>query len=123
MSQEQHAVIMADAEGVICHWSSGATALFGYLANEAVGQSLDLIVPEDFRDRHWAGFRRAVATGVCNLDRATTNVPVRHKTGDVKPYPGRFVFLQGPRGEVVGVIGIYSRREGSETAFGAIVNL
>ena len=123
MSHDEHAVIMADSKGIICHWSSGATALFGHLPDEAVGQSLDLIVPEEFRERHWAGFHRAIASGVCNLDRATTNIPVRHKTGTVEPYPGRFVFLQGPRGDVVGVIGIYSRREGSEAAFGPIVNL
>ncbi|MGH9185578.1 MAG: PAS domain S-box protein [Acidimicrobiales bacterium] len=49
-----------------------ATELFGYSAGEAVGASLDLIVPEEFRERHWAGFRRAIETGECHLDRAAT---------------------------------------------------
>lgn len=113
---------MADPQGVICHWSAGATEMFGYLAEEAVGRSLDLIVPEEYRERHWAGFRRTVKTGICKLDRATTNIPVRHKSGSVEAYPGRFVFLQGPRGEVVGILGIYARREGSEVAFGPVVD-
>ncbi len=121
MDNDEHALIMADPKGVIRYWSPGATSFFGYLPDEAVGQSLDLIVPVAFRERHWEGFNKAVSSGVCNLDRATTNVPVRHKTGVVEAYPGRFVFLQGPRGDVVGVIGIYSKRDGSEVAFGPIV--
>lgn len=123
MSKEEHAVIMVDPGGTICYWSPGATLLFGYLPDEAVGQSLDLIVPEPYRDRHWKGFHRAVSSGVCTLDRATTNIPVRHKNGSVDAYPGRFVFLQGPRGDVAGVLGIYSKRQGSEVAFGPIVEL
>jgi PAS domain S-box-containing protein len=120
MSNTSHAVIMSDTDGIISHWNSGAQQLFGYSPTEAIGQSLDLIVPEEFRERHWAGFRKAISTGVCNLDRATTNIPVRHKNGSVEPYPGRFVFLQGPRGDVLGVIGLYSPREGAEAAFGPI---
>ncbi|HEB90123.1 MAG TPA: PAS domain S-box protein [Deltaproteobacteria bacterium] len=123
MADDEHAVIMADPEGIIGYWSPGATSLFGYLPDEAVGRSLDLIVPEAFRERHWAGFHRAVSSGICRLDRATTNIPVRHKTGSVEAYPGRFVFLQGPRGDVVGVLGIYSKRQGSEVAFGPVREL
>ena len=123
MSHDEHAVIMADSKGIICHWNSGATALFGHLPDEAVGQSLDLIVPKEFKERHWVGFRKAISTGVCNLDRATTNIPVRHKNGTVESYPGRFVFLQGPRGEVLGVLGLYSARQGAEVAFGPILSL
>ena len=123
MSDAHHAIVMSDPDGIICHWNSGAQQLFGYLPAEAIGQSLDLIVPKEFKERHWAGFRKAVSTGVCNLDRATTNIPVRHKYGSVESYPGRFVFLQGPRGEVLGVLGLYSARQGTEVAFGPILSL
>lgn len=123
MSDEAHAVIMSDTDGIICHWNAGAQQLFGYSPAEAIGQSLDLIVPREFQERHWAGFRRAISTGVCNLDRATTNLPVRHKNGCVEPFPGRFVFLQGPRGEVLGVLGLYSVRRGDEIAFGPILHV
>ena len=124
MSQEQHsALVRSDPQGRIVEWDAGAAAFFGYSADEALGQSLDLIVPEEFRERHWHGFNNAVATGICRMDRATTNVPVRCKDGVVRPFPGRFVFLQDARDEVVGVIGLYARRQGSEQAFGPIVPL
>ena len=57
------------------------------------------------------------------LYRAVTNIPVRCKDGRVEPFRGRFVFLQGPRGEVVGAIGLYSERAGSEAPFGPIIPL
>ncbi len=120
---EPHAIVMASPDGVIVHWDAGAEHLFGYRAGEALGQSLDLIVPDEFRERHWAGFRNAVSTGVCKLDRAATNIPVRCKDGTVRAFPGRFVFLQGARNDVVGVAALYSQRAGFEEPFGAIVPL
>ena len=124
MSVEQRsALVRSDPEGLIVEWDDGAEAFFGYSREEAIGQSLDLIVPEEFRDRHWAGFNKAIASGICRMDRATTNVPVRCKDGQIRPFPGRFVFLQDARGSVVGVIGLYARREGSEEPFGPIVPL
>ncbi len=57
------AVIYADAEGVICFWNSGAERIFGFSATEAIGQSLDIIIPANLRARHWDGFRHVMATG------------------------------------------------------------
>jgi PAS domain S-box-containing protein len=56
-------VIFADREGAIRLWNRGAETMFGYSADEAMGQSLDLIVPERFRARHWEGYRQVMATG------------------------------------------------------------
>ena len=124
MSIEQHsALVRSDVKGFIVEWDDGAEAFFGYTREEAIGQSLDLIVPEEFRDRHWAGFNNAVTSGICRMDRATTNVPVRCKDGQIRPFPGRFVFLQDARDSVVGVIGLYAKRQGSEEPFGSIVPL
>ena len=117
------ALVRSDLEGRIVEWDEGAELFFGYSREEALGQSLDLIVPEEFRERHWSGFNKAIATGICKMDRATTNVPVMCKDGDIKPFPGRFVFLQDARDTVVGVIGLYARRTGSEEAFGPILPL
>ncbi len=58
------AVVVADTEGVIRLWNAGAEAIFGYTPAEALGQTLDLIVPERFRERHWDGYRKVMATGV-----------------------------------------------------------
>ena len=57
------AIIFADAAGVIRLWNAGAERIFGYGAAEAVGQSLDLIIPEKLRGRHWEGFRQVMQTG------------------------------------------------------------
>ncbi len=56
-------VIYADAKGVIRYWNDGAARIFGYMAEEALGQSLDIIIPENLRARHWEGFDRTMATG------------------------------------------------------------
>ena len=52
-----HAIVLTDANGTIAWWSPGAEALFGHSAAAALGQSRDLIVPDELRTRHWAGFR------------------------------------------------------------------
>ena len=117
------ALVRSDLRGFIVEWDDGAEAFFGYTREEAMGQSLDLIVPEEYRDRHWTGFNNAITSGICRMDRATTNVPVLCKDGEIRPFPGRFVFLQDARDSVVGVIGLYARRAGSEEAFGPIVPL
>ena len=58
------AIMYADREGKIRLWNSGAETVFGYTANEALGQSLDLIVPERQRQRHWEGWEKVMASGV-----------------------------------------------------------
>lgn len=57
------AVIYADREGLIRFWNPGAERLFGFPAAEALGRSLDIIIPEPQRARHWAGFQRVMETG------------------------------------------------------------
>ena len=118
-----HAVVMADPDGIIRHWNDGARQLFGYAPEEAIGSSLDLIVPPEFRNQHWAGLRKAASTGEMKLDRAASNVPVLCKDGATRPFPGRFLFLQGARGDVAGFAAVFSERAGSEEAFGAILPL
>lgn len=57
------AVVVTDRDGIIQVWNPGAERIFGHRADEALGQSLDLIIPERLRARHWEGFRRVMATG------------------------------------------------------------
>ncbi|WP_338691301.1 PAS domain S-box protein [Bradyrhizobium sp. 26S5] len=56
------AIVATDARGRITLWNPGAVRMFGFTADEAIGQSLDLIIPEALRARHWAGYRHAMAT-------------------------------------------------------------
>jgi PAS domain S-box-containing protein len=57
------AVVATDRDGIIRLWNPGAERIFGYPADEAVGQSLDLIIPERLRERHWQGYRQVMETG------------------------------------------------------------
>ena len=120
MYKNESALIRADLDGRIADWDAGAEEFFGYSRDEVLGQSLDVIVPEEYRERHWAGFRKAIESGICRLDRATTNVPIQCKGGAIKPFPARFVFLQNAKGGVAGVMGVYAARTGNEVAFGKI---
>jgi PAS domain S-box-containing protein len=58
------AIIFADAAGIVRLWNSGAEAIFGYRATEAIGQDLDIIIPEKLRERHRQGYRKVMETGV-----------------------------------------------------------
>jgi PAS domain S-box-containing protein len=58
------AVIVSDRTGAIILWNRGAEIMFGHSASEAAGQSLDLIIPDRFRARHWEGYRTVMSTGV-----------------------------------------------------------
>lgn len=57
------AIVAADRDGVIRFWNAGAERLFGHQAGQALGQSLDLIIPQRLRARHWAGWQRVMETG------------------------------------------------------------
>jgi PAS domain S-box-containing protein len=71
------AVIYADAAGLIRFWNKGAQRIFGFSAEEALGQSLDLIIPEKLRERHWQGYRAVIESGKS-----------RYGTGDLLAVPG-----------------------------------
>ena len=73
------ALIYADRDGIIRAWNPAAAALFGFGADEALGQSLDLIIPEHLREAHWRGYDRALARGHCSREVRTTRG--RHKDG------------------------------------------
>jgi PAS domain S-box-containing protein len=61
-----HAVVSADREGIIRDWNETAEHIFGHSAGQAIGQTLDLVVPEEERANHWRNFRRVMATGLLN---------------------------------------------------------
>ena len=75
----QEAIIFADREGMIRLWNTGAENNFGYTVAEALGLSLELIIPERLRDQHRNGSRRAMATGVTQYDRKLLAVPATRK--------------------------------------------
>jgi PAS domain S-box-containing protein len=81
LEQIADAVIFADARGKIRRWNHAAAALFGYSAAEALGQNLDLIIPEHLRSAHWRGFEAAMTNGVMKLQGRPTLTRATHRTG------------------------------------------
>ena len=75
------AVVVADAEGVITMWNPAASRIFGFTEAEALGQSLDLIIPEKQRNRHWDGYRKTMQTGKTRYATDVLRVPAMHKQG------------------------------------------
>jgi PAS domain S-box-containing protein len=100
------AIIFADKEGIIGLWNSGAHSIFGYSANEAMGQSLDLIVPEKLRRRHWEGYRTVMATGKTKYGRETLAVPATTKSGDRISIEFTIVLVTNESGEPQGTAAI-----------------
>ena len=99
---DQHAVIVVDTEGMIRLWSIGAETLFGYQAVDAIGQSLDLIIPESYRGSHWPAFKAAMASGVNHYDNVVFADPITHADGRVVHHRGRFALMKDADGRVLG---------------------
>jgi PAS domain S-box-containing protein len=75
------AVVIADADGVIVFWNDAASRVFGWSSAEAVGRTLDVIIPERLRARHWAGYRNTMATGHTDYGDRLLEVPALHRDG------------------------------------------
>jgi PAS domain S-box-containing protein len=100
------AVIVSDRHGVIVFWNQGAEAMFGYSAAEATGQSLDLIIPERFRARHWAGYRAVMSSGITRYGRELLAVPSVRKGGRRISLEFSIVLVREDGGEVAGAAAI-----------------
>ena len=111
---DRPAVLVVNASGVIQSWSEGAEELLGHGRSMVLGKTLDVIVPEEFRQRHWAGFHRAMASGSSLIDGQAAILPVLCGDSQVRRLAGRLSLLRDPSGEVVGAMAIYTNPEGLE---------
>ncbi len=100
------AIIFADREGIIRLWNSGAEAIFGYSAEEAIGETLDLIVPEKLREKHWEGYRKVMATGVTRYGSDILAVPALRKDESRISVEFTIVLLQDGTGKPQGTAAI-----------------
>ncbi|QWE27253.1 PAS domain S-box protein [Polynucleobacter sp. AP-Ainpum-60-G11] len=75
------AVIVADAYEKIVLWNAAATRIFGYSEEEALGKTLDLIVPERQRQKHNEGYSKSMETGTTRYGTSLLKVPAKHKDG------------------------------------------
>jgi PAS domain S-box-containing protein len=98
--------MFADLEGNIRLWNQGAERMFGYSAGEALGQSLDLIIPEKLRERHWAGYHATMASGATRYADQLLAVPALHRSGTRLSIEFSVVLLTGEDGRPCGVAAI-----------------
>ena len=101
------AIVYADAEGVIRVWNRGATRVFGFAEAEAVGRSLDIIIPENLRERHWQGYRATMRTGQSRYgDGQILSVPAVRKDGTRISVEFTIVPFSDDAGRMIGIAAI-----------------
>lgn len=105
VSATPEAIVVCDAEGVIRLWNDGAQRMFGYSTDEAVGQNLDIIIPEKLRKRHWDGYHKTMATGQTRYGDRLLSVPATHQDGHRLSIEFSVALLQHD-GRIVGISAI-----------------
>jgi len=96
------AIVYADAKGIIRLWNSGAEQMFGWSAAEAVGQSMDLMIPEKHRPKHWEGYDQVMQTGVTKYGHNVLAVPALTKDGRRISIEFNIALLRAAGGEILG---------------------
>jgi len=98
------AIIAAGADGRIIFWNPAATRIFGFSEVEALGQSLDLIIPERFRARHWEGYRQVMESGKSKYAADVLRVPATAKDGRALSIAFTVTLLDASKGRLIAAI-------------------
>ena len=107
LSSAADAIIATDRDGVISFWNPGAARIFGFESEEAVGQSLDIIIPESLRKRHWDGYRHVMATGKSHYGEGDLlAVPGVTKDGRRISVEFTVALLRNTAGDAIGIAAI-----------------
>jgi PAS domain S-box-containing protein len=104
LEQSPDAIVFADTDGRIVEWNTAAETVFGHSAPEAIGQSLDIIVPERFREAHWAGYERALAAGETKYSGQTLPTRSMRKDGTDIYVELTFAIVRSAGGDVIGAL-------------------
>ena len=100
------AIVAAGTDGSILLWNRAAERMFGYTEQEALGHSLDLIIPERFQTRHWEGYRRVMQTGETRYGTEVLRVPAMHKDGRRLSIAFTVALLYAPTQEIQAIAAI-----------------
>ena len=106
VEESSDAVMFADREGIIRLWNSGAQRMFGYSDTEAIGQSLDLIIPENLRQRHWDGYFRVMESGTSHYSVDLLSAPALRQDATRISTEFSMVLVQDESGKMTGVAAI-----------------
>jgi len=100
------AIVAADAQGKIVLWNPAAERIFGFSPAEALGRSLDLIIPERFRERHWQGYEKVMRSGETRYGADVLRVPALRKDGRPLSIAFTAALLKGTDGAVESIVAI-----------------
>ena len=106
IEQSPDAILCCDRDGIIRLWNRGAERLFGFTSDEALGASLDIIIPKRLRARHWLGYRQVMATGISSYGNKLLAVPALHRDGTERSIEFSIVLLRDAAHGVAGVASI-----------------
>ncbi|MBA4741407.1 MAG: PAS domain S-box protein [Azoarcus sp.] len=101
------AIVVSDADGLITYWNAAAMRIFGFAEADVLGVSLDIIIPERLRERHWEGYHKTMATGQTRYGSDLLRVPALNVHGDTL--------------SIAFTVSLLSDREGRATAIVAII--
>lgn len=100
------AVIFADIKGLVRYWNRGAEEIFGFTAQEAMGQSLDMIIPERMRQAHWDGYYKAIELGDTYSGRGSRITRSLHKEDKPLYVDMSFAIVKDHGGQVIGSLAV-----------------
>jgi PAS domain S-box-containing protein len=112
VKESAEAIVVTDPAGIIRLWNEGAARMFGFSVEEAMGQNLDIIIPEKLRERHWKGYFQTMATGHTRYGDKLLSVPATHRDGQRLSIEFSVALLRDDADRIVGISAIM--REVSE---------
>lgn len=107
LNSPAEAIVYSDRDGLIRFWNAGAERVFGFTAEEALGQSLDIIIPERQRQRHWDGYDEVMKSGVSRYGSGDLlSVPATRKDGSRISVEFTIVPLKDADGAMLGMAAV-----------------
>lgn len=100
------AIVISDARGAITLWNPAAERMFGFSQDEALGKSLDLIIPERQRQRHWDGYQKTMASGITRYGNDVLRVPAVHKDGHALSIAFTVALLHTQANKVAAIVAV-----------------
>ena len=100
------AVMVCDAQGAILLWNPACERLFGHTEAEVLGKTMDMIIPERLRKRHWEGYEKTMATGITKYGHDVLRVPAVDKQGRTMSIAFTVAMLHSPDGKVSAIAAI-----------------
>ena len=100
------AVIASDPKGAITLWNPAATRMFGFTEQEALGKSLDIIIPQRQQQRHWDGYHKTMETGITKYGNDVLRVPAVHKDGHTLSIAFTVAMMHTADGKVSAIVAV-----------------